>query len=78
MNSSFDGCSPYVFGNRVEVLTALVDGEATRRDLQEAVDGSRSTVARIFDEVQERRWVDSEGTRYWLTPLGGDRVQEPQ
>lgn len=56
--------------NRVQVLTALIDGEATRRDLEEEVEGSRSTVARILDEAQEREWVDSEGTRYWLTPLG--------
>lgn len=62
--------------NRVEVLTALADGEATRRDLQEAVDGSRSTVARILDEAQERAWVDSEGTRYWLTPLGEAMVSD--
>lgn len=56
--------------NRVRVLTALMDGESTRRGLQEAVDGSRSTVARILDEGQDRNWVASEGTRYRLTPLG--------
>lgn len=55
---------------RVQVLTALLDGKATRRALQEQVDGSRSTVARILDEAQARKWADSEGTRYWLTPLG--------
>lgn len=62
--------------NRVQVLTALIDGEATRRELQEEVDGSRSTIARILDEAQEREWVDSEGTRYWLTPLGEAMVTD--
>lgn len=64
--------------NRVEVLAALTDGEATRRELQEEVDGSRSTVARILDEAQERAWVDSTGTRYWLTPLGEAMVTDFQ
>lgn len=62
--------------NRVAVLTALTDGRTTRRDLQEEVDGSRSTVARILDEAQERAWVDSEGSRYWLTPLGERMVTD--
>lgn len=62
--------------NRVQVLTALTDGEATRRELQEEVGGARSTVARILDEAQEREWVDSEGTRYWLTPLGEAMVTD--
>jgi predicted transcriptional regulator len=56
--------------NRVAVLAALADGEASRRELEEEVGGSRSTVARILDEAGSRAWVDSEGSRYWLTPLG--------
>ena len=62
--------------NRVQVLTALVDEQATRRELQDEVDGSRSTVARILDEAETRGWVDSEGTRYWLTPLGEGMVAD--
>jgi predicted transcriptional regulator len=62
--------------NRVQVLTALVDERATRRELQEEVDASRSTVARILDEAGTRGWVDSEGTRYWLTPLGEAMVTD--
>lgn len=62
--------------NRVQILTALVDKQATRRELQEKVDASRSTVARILDEAQTRGWVDSEGTRYWLTPLGEAMVTD--
>jgi predicted transcriptional regulator len=56
--------------NRVEVLTALVDGPTGRRELQEGVDASRSTVSRVLDEAETRGWVDSEGSRYWATPLG--------
>lgn len=62
--------------NRVAVLTALADGHATRRDLQREVGGSRSTVARILSDAQEWGWVDSEGSRYWLTPLGETMIVE--
>lgn len=62
--------------NRVEVLTALVDGESGRREIQEQVDASRSTVSRILDEAQTRGWVDSEGSRYWLTPIGRSMVTD--
>lgn len=62
--------------NRVQALTALVDGDANRRELTENVDGSRSTVTRILNEAENRGWVDSEGSRYWLTPLGESMVTD--
>lgn len=62
--------------NRVRVLTELADGRATRRELQEAVDGSRSTVARVLDESHDRGWVATEGNQYWLTPLGETAVMD--
>lgn len=62
--------------NRVQVFSALRDGPASRRDLQAATDGSRSTVARILDDGESRGWVDSEGTRYRLTPLGEAMIGE--
>lgn len=62
--------------NRVQALTALVDEELTRRELTERIDGSRSTVTRILNEAQERGWVDSEGSQYWLTPLGESMVRD--
>ena len=62
--------------NRVQVLTALIDGGASRRELTERVDGSRSTVTRILNEAQRRGWVDSEGSHYWLTPFGESMVTD--
>lgn len=62
--------------NRVQVFTALRDGPASRRDLQTATDGARSTVARILDDGEARGWVDAEGTRYRLTPLGEAMIAE--
>lgn len=62
--------------NRVDVLSALVGRRATRRELQAEVAGSRSTVARILAEAQTREWVDSTGSRYWLTPLGEAMVTD--
>lgn len=56
--------------NRVRVLTALVRGEATRRQLTADVDASRSTVSRILKEARARGWVDADGNRYRLTPRG--------
>jgi predicted transcriptional regulator len=56
--------------NRVAVLGSLVGRRAGQRDLQEEVGASRSTVARVLCESEKRGWVDSEGSRYWLTPLG--------
>lgn len=56
--------------NRVRVLSALLDERATRRELQDETGASRSTVARILEESESRGWVDSTGSRYWLTPLG--------
>ena len=62
--------------NRVRILTTLIDRRSTRRELKEEVDCSRSTVARILDEAQERGWVDAEGRRYVLTPLGETMVTD--
>ncbi len=56
--------------NRVQVLSTLSDGPATRRELQTATAASRSTVARILSETQDRGWVASAGDDYRLTPLG--------
>lgn len=56
--------------NRVHVLSSLVGRRAGQRELQTEVGASRSTVARVLSESEKRGWVESEGSRYWLTPLG--------
>lgn len=56
--------------NRVQVLSTLSDGPSTRRELQAATSGSRSTIARILGETQDRGWVAAAGDDYVLTPLG--------
>lgn len=60
--------------NRVRVLEALADGATTRREVEERTGVARSTVARALNEAEDRGWVDSEGSRYWTTPVGAARV----
>lgn len=56
--------------NRVQVLEALSGGAASRRELQDATGIPRSTAARVLDDTEDRGWVRSERSRYWLTALG--------
>ncbi|MEF8842460.1 MAG: MarR family transcriptional regulator [Haloarculaceae archaeon] len=60
--------------NRFRVLGALSGDPASRRDLQEETGVPRSTAARVLDDAEDRGWVDSEGSRYWLTSAGEARV----
>lgn len=62
--------------NRFRILQSLGDTKATRKALQETVNGSRSTVARVLQEAEARGWVRSQGSQYWLTPMGKAMVQE--
>ncbi|MFB6198766.1 MAG: helix-turn-helix transcriptional regulator [Halobacteriaceae archaeon] len=62
--------------NRVQVLTSLIETPATRQELQEEVEASRATVARILTEAETRGWVDSEGSQYWLTKRGEAMVTD--
>ena len=62
--------------NRVRVLDALGGGPASRRELQEETGVARSTAVRVLDDAEARGWVDSEGSRYRLTPGGAARVSE--
>jgi predicted transcriptional regulator len=50
--------------NRVAILEALTDGAATRAELTERTDTSRTTLDRIVNELEERGWAErtSEGT----------------
>jgi predicted transcriptional regulator len=56
--------------NRVRVLTLLAGRRTGQRELQEEAGTSRSTVARVLAEGEKRGWVESAGSRYWLTPFG--------
>lgn len=44
--------------NRVNILTTLVSGSYTSRDLKQATGISRSTLERIVSELEERDWVE--------------------
>lgn len=56
--------------NRIRVLRALTHGSATRRQLQEETGVPRSSSARVLEEAESRGWVDSNGSRYWITQRG--------
>lgn len=56
--------------NRIQVLDALTSGTATRRELQEATGTPRSTAARVLEEGETRGWINSNGSRYRITPEG--------
>ena len=62
--------------NRVRVLEALKTGPATRQELQKETGVPQSTAARILDEAEDRGWVESEGSRYQITPIGDVMVSE--
>ncbi|MEF8818944.1 MAG: MarR family winged helix-turn-helix transcriptional regulator [Haloferacaceae archaeon] len=62
--------------NRIQVLEALTSGAASRRELQDATGVPRSTAARVLDDAEARGWVTSEGSSYWITPLGEAMVTE--
>lgn len=57
--------------NRVKILGALTDRSATRRELAEATDTSRTTLDRIVNELEDRGWAERtpDGT-YTATPQG--------
>jgi hypothetical protein len=58
--------------HRIEILRLLRrQGPATRRDVREAVDASRSTVRRTLEGFLERDWVASTDQGYRITAAGG-------
>lgn len=54
--------------NRVQVLRALADEARTRQHLREELPVSRTTLARILNEFEERDWVARNGREYATTP----------
>lgn len=63
--------------NRIATLDALTNGPATRRELAETMDASRTTLDRIVNELEERGWAErtSDG-EYVATPIGRHLMRE--
>lgn len=58
--------------HRIEILYLLrEEGPATRREVRESVDASRSTVRRALEGFLEREWVASTDDGYRITAAGG-------
>ena len=62
--------------NRILVLSALTQEPASRRQLQQDTGVPRSSVARVLNEAETRKWVGSEGSKYWITPRGKAMITE--
>jgi len=56
--------------NRVAVFELLVEAPRSRNKINEQVDASRVTIARILDELEAREWIRRSGQEYRATPLG--------
>lgn len=56
--------------HRTAVLNALVECPCDRTDLCAATGASSPTMGRIFNDFENRRWIDRNGPLYGLTPLG--------
>lgn len=75
MGSTTDAIDQIAFlarsGTRVRMLELLLERNAvTRHECREALDASRSTVARTLDALEERGWVRCSGRSYELTAAG--------
>lgn len=53
--------------NRMQVLTTLADEPHTREQLREELSISRTTLARILNEFEERDWITRRGKEYTTT-----------
>ncbi|SFR57260.1 Predicted transcriptional regulator, contains HTH domain [Halogeometricum rufum] len=56
--------------NRVEVLDALTEGAATRRELEAETGASQPTLGRILGDFTDRGWITHDGARYVATATG--------
>lgn len=62
--------------NRVSLLECLTTDAHSRDVLQDRLDVSRVTLARILDELAEREWIDQRGQVAKITPLGSWVLEE--
>jgi len=53
--------------NRMQVLTTLTENPRTREQLREELPISRTTLARILNEFEEREWITCRGKEYTTT-----------
>lgn len=58
------------------VFETLAEDVTTSSALAKHTEASRSTVARILDEGEQRGWIDSEGSQYELTIEGRIMIEE--
>ncbi len=56
--------------HRVNALGALAAGPQSRDDLRAAIGASNATMGRLLGEFDKRTWIERDGHRYELTPLG--------
>lgn len=56
--------------HRVPLLAALAAEPRRRRELEELVDVSRTTIGRTLRAMERRAWVERDGDRFEATPLG--------
>lgn len=56
--------------HREQVLSMLSEEPHERSTLQDRTGISRVTISRTLAAMEEKGWVDHDGWRYWLTPLG--------
>lgn len=56
--------------NRVAVFELIVEAPRTRREIDDHVDASRVTIARILDELDARGWITQTGQECEVTPPG--------
>lgn len=57
-------------GARIEILRQLRDSEASRYDLRERLDCSRTTVDRNLDRLLDQGWIDGRSNEYAITTSG--------
>lgn len=63
--------------NRLEVLAALADTPATRRELEDETGIARATIGRALSDFEDRGWVvESDGREYEATPSGAHLLAE--
>jgi predicted transcriptional regulator len=56
--------------NRVQIFELIVEAPRNRTEIDDQVDASRVTIARILNELDARDWITQSGQECAVTPLG--------